>query len=164
MACTSNETLCVLLQHVGPSNTASDAATALLLLLLMVTIMMLLLLAPTIWSASMMTVLMENLRLQKLKRSSRLGPSRSMTMTLYSPSTPYHFKAGIPAAWVQVRGRGGSAGLVRSVHAVCAFPLQQTYLRPGKSCTALIHRAAVGDVLWWTPGERGGGKLVCSVP
>lgn len=36
----------------------------------------------TIWSARSSTVLRLNLREQKLKRSSRLGPSSSMTMTL----------------------------------------------------------------------------------
>lgn len=40
-----------------------------------------------------------------LKRSSRLGPSRSMTMTLYSPSTPYHRRPGMPA--VESVGGGG---------------------------------------------------------
>lgn len=38
--------------------------------------------ALTIWSASSSTVLRLNLREQKLKRSSRLGPSSSMTITL----------------------------------------------------------------------------------
>jgi hypothetical protein len=38
--------------------------------------------ALTNWSASMSTVFRLNFRLQKLKRSSKLGPSRSMTMTL----------------------------------------------------------------------------------
>ena len=56
----------------------------------------------TIWSASMTTVLTENLRLQKLKRSSKLGPNKSMTITLYSPSTPYHLRLGMPAACVRV--------------------------------------------------------------
>jgi hypothetical protein len=37
---------------------------------------------PTNWSASMRTVFRLNFRLQKLKRSSRLGPRRSSTMTL----------------------------------------------------------------------------------
>ncbi len=55
----------------------------------------------TIWSASMSTVLTENFRLQKLKRSSKLGPSRSMTMTLYSPSTPYHRRLGMPAGRIR---------------------------------------------------------------
>ena len=36
----------------------------------------------TIWSARSSTVLRLNLREQKLKRSSRLGPSSSMTITL----------------------------------------------------------------------------------
>lgn len=57
----------------------------------------------TIWSASISTVLTENLRLQKLNRSSRLGPSRSMTITLYSPSTPYHRRLGIPAVGARAR-------------------------------------------------------------
>ena len=52
------------------------------------------------WSASISTVFTVNLLLQKLKRSSKLGPSRSMTITLYSPSIPYHRRFGIPAATV----------------------------------------------------------------
>ncbi|MFS7888456.1 hypothetical protein Hanom_Chr00s000001g01595291 [Helianthus anomalus] len=34
-----------------------------------------------------------------LKRSSRLGPSRSMAMALYSPSTPNHLRLGTPASF-----------------------------------------------------------------
>ena len=37
---------------------------------------------PIIWSANMRTVFMVNLLEQKLKRSSKLGPKRSMTNTL----------------------------------------------------------------------------------
>lgn len=37
---------------------------------------------PTNWSASIRTVFRLNFRLQKLKRSSRLGPNKSRTMTL----------------------------------------------------------------------------------
>ena len=37
---------------------------------------------PTSWSANSKTVLSENLRLQKLNKSSRLGPRRSRTMAL----------------------------------------------------------------------------------
>ena len=44
------------------------------------------------WSASIRTVFIENLREQKLKRSSRLGPRRSMTNALYSFSCPYHLQ------------------------------------------------------------------------
>jgi hypothetical protein len=46
----------------------------------------------------MRTVFKENFLLQKLKRSSRLGPNKSRTKTLYSPSTPNHLMFGIPAA------------------------------------------------------------------
>jgi hypothetical protein len=38
------------------------------------------------WSASRSTVFRLNLREQKLKRSSKLGPNSSMTITLKSPS------------------------------------------------------------------------------
>ena len=40
------------------------------------------------WSASRRTVLRLSFLLQKLKRSSRLGPNSSITITLYSPSHP----------------------------------------------------------------------------
>ena len=52
----------------------------------------------TIWSASIKTVFKENFLPQKLNRSSRLGPNKSITRTLYSPSIPYHLTFGIPAA------------------------------------------------------------------
>ena len=52
----------------------------------------------TSWSASISTVFSENLRLQKLNKSSRLGPSKSSTMMLYSPSTPNQRTLGMPAA------------------------------------------------------------------
>ena len=48
------------------------------------------------WSANNNTVLRLNLREQKLNRSSRLGPSSSITITLKSPSDPHHFMVGIP--------------------------------------------------------------------
>ena len=48
------------------------------------------------WSARSRTVFKLNLREQKLKRSSRLGPSNSMTITLKSPSDPHHLMVGIP--------------------------------------------------------------------
>lgn len=44
---------------------------------------------PIIWSANIKTVLIVNLREQKVKRSSRDGPKRSITRTLYSRSVPY---------------------------------------------------------------------------
>uniref|UniRef100_A0A2P2M2R9 Casein kinase I-like n=1 Tax=Rhizophora mucronata TaxID=61149 RepID=A0A2P2M2R9_RHIMU len=44
----------------------------------------------------MRTDFRDSFLLQKLNRSSRLGPSRSITRTLYSPSTPNHFTFGIP--------------------------------------------------------------------
>jgi hypothetical protein len=50
----------------------------------------------TSWSASMRTVLRLNLRLQKLKRSSRLGPNNSITITLKSPSILKYRTYGIP--------------------------------------------------------------------
>lgn len=43
---------------------------------------------PIIWSANIRTVFIVNRREQKLKRSSREGPSRSITRTLYSFSWP----------------------------------------------------------------------------
>lgn len=52
----------------------------------------------TIWSASMSTLFTVSFLLQKLNRSSKLGPSRSITMTLYSPSIPYQRRFGMPAA------------------------------------------------------------------
>lgn len=42
----------------------------------------------TICFATMTTVLMENFRLQWSNRSSKLGPSRSMTRMLWRPSCP----------------------------------------------------------------------------
>jgi len=42
----------------------------------------------TICFATMTTVLIENLRLQWSKRSSKLGPSKSMTRMLWRPSWP----------------------------------------------------------------------------
>lgn len=50
----------------------------------------------TSWSASINTVLRLNLRLQYWNRSSRLGPRRSITITLYSPSLPKYRTSGIP--------------------------------------------------------------------
>jgi hypothetical protein len=44
----------------------------------------------TSWSARSKTVLSENLRLQKLKRSSSEGPSRSITMAFYGQSQDVH--------------------------------------------------------------------------
>ena len=44
--------------------------------------------ARTIWSASMMTVLTENLREHVLKQSSSDGPSSSITMQLWPCSVP----------------------------------------------------------------------------
>lgn len=46
---------------------------------------------PT-WSASIRTVFKLNFLSQKLKRSSKLGPSRSITIILCSFSVPYHLK------------------------------------------------------------------------
>lgn len=50
----------------------------------------------TSWSANIKTVFSDNFRLQKLNKSSNDGPKRSMTMMLYSPSTPYHRTFGMP--------------------------------------------------------------------
>lgn len=50
----------------------------------------------------MRTVLRDNFLLQKLNKSSRLGPSKSITRTLYSPSTPDHFAFGIPASKLKI--------------------------------------------------------------
>ena len=50
----------------------------------------------TIWSANISTVFNENFLPQYTKRSSRLGPSKSRTSTLSSPSIPDHFMLGIP--------------------------------------------------------------------
>ena len=58
----------------------------------------------TICFAAMQTVLMLNLRAQRSKRSSRLGPRRSMTRTLWRPSCPKWWTWGTPAV---ERGRGG---------------------------------------------------------
>ena len=48
------------------------------------------------WSASSNTVFKLNLLEQKLNKSSKEGPSSSMTITLKSPSDPHHFMVGIP--------------------------------------------------------------------
>mmetsp|Transcript_51346 Transcript_51346/g.107232 ORF Transcript_51346/g.107232 Transcript_51346/m.107232 type:complete len:200 (-) Transcript_51346:113-712(-) len=50
----------------------------------------------SICSPTMSTVFRPNRRLQKLKRSSREGPRRSMTMMLLSPSVPAHVISGMP--------------------------------------------------------------------
>lgn len=47
---------------------------------------------PIIWSASIRTVFMVKRRLQKLKRSSREGPKRSITKILYCCSWPNHLE------------------------------------------------------------------------
>lgn len=47
-------------------------------------------LARPTWSANMSTVFIVNFLEQKLKRSSKLGPSKSITNTLYSLSWPNH--------------------------------------------------------------------------
>uniref|UniRef100_A0A6B0U6B5 Uncharacterized protein n=1 Tax=Ixodes ricinus TaxID=34613 RepID=A0A6B0U6B5_IXORI len=52
---------------------------------------------PIIWSKSISTVFIVKRLEQKLNRSSRLGPSRSMTRTLYERSVPNHFVCGIPS-------------------------------------------------------------------
>lgn len=51
---------------------------------------------PTNWSASKRTVLSENLRLQKLNKSSSEGPSKSRTMQLKSHSVPNQRTKGMP--------------------------------------------------------------------
>lgn len=48
------------------------------------------------WSASRSTVLREKRREQKLNKSSKEGPSNSITITLQSPSDPHHLIAGMP--------------------------------------------------------------------
>ena len=48
------------------------------------------------WSASRRTVFRLNLLEQKLNKSSREGPSSSITITLKSPSDPHHLIVGIP--------------------------------------------------------------------
>lgn len=50
----------------------------------------------TIWSANSKTLLSENFLPQYTNKSSRLGPSKSRTSTLSSPSIPDHFMPGIP--------------------------------------------------------------------
>ena len=50
----------------------------------------------TIWSASMSTVLRLNFLVHAEKRSSRLGPSNSMTTTLQRFSHPNHYILGNP--------------------------------------------------------------------
>lgn len=47
---------------------------------------------PTIWSANISTVLVVNLRVQKLNKSSSEGPNKSITRTLYDLSCPYHLQ------------------------------------------------------------------------
>ena len=54
----------------------------------------------TICRAAMHTVLIENLRPHMSKRSSRLGPRRSMTRMLCRPSWPKWYICGMPAACV----------------------------------------------------------------
>ena len=56
----------------------------------------------TIWSASMRTVLSENFLSQKLNRSSRLGPNKSMTRMQYSCSIPNHLTFGMPAERIKI--------------------------------------------------------------
>ena len=48
------------------------------------------------WSANNRTVFKLKRLEQKLKRSSKLGPSNSITITLKSPSDPHHLMVGIP--------------------------------------------------------------------
>ena len=55
------------------------------------------------WSASNSTVLRLNRLEQKLKRSSKLGPSNSITITLKSPSEPHHLIVGIPTPPCMIR-------------------------------------------------------------
>lgn len=50
----------------------------------------------TIWSANISTVFSENFLPQYTNKSSKLGPSKSRTSTLSSPSTPDHLMPGIP--------------------------------------------------------------------
>ena len=55
---------------------------------------------------------MEKRREQKLKRSSRDGPSRSMTSTLYCFSWPYHLQCTTHPGYQQFKhvGRGRHGG------------------------------------------------------
>jgi hypothetical protein len=50
----------------------------------------------TNWSANSKTVLRENFLLQKLNKSSKEGPSKSITIVLYSNSAPKWRTKGIP--------------------------------------------------------------------
>ena len=82
---------------------------------------------------------MVNLRLQKLNRSSRLGPKRSKTITLYSPSIPYHRMLGMPAA-------------KDSQNVEPLFPIQSKYLSSSSSMQGMMFTLLIqGD----TKGDSG---------
>ena len=104
-------------------------------------------LAQTICFAAMQTVLMENLRPHMSNRSSRLGPRRSMTRMLWSPSCPKWYICGIPSGvcvwggtnervvgctgeWTYDNRRGcGRSGTHRAVGVPlpCAAPAQKVF-------------------------------------
>lgn len=76
-----------------------------------------------------------NLREQKLKRSSKLGPRRSITNTLYSFSVPYHLSGSAINATDK-----DNATLTRTLCAECPH-------LPEEFCTALTRTVVVGAAL-----------------
>ena len=104
-----------------------------------------------IWSATINTVFSENCRLQKLNRSSREGPSRSMTMQLYSPSTPYQITLGTPMPPAKI------------LYSFVSYSSWGCLVRADSSLTATsssvsMFRAKSKD-LGWGGGEKGKGGL-----
>ena len=82
----------------------------------------------TIWSNIIRTDFNEIFLYVRLKRSSREGPSKSMTITFLPPSNPQKYRFGIPAEKEKIKSLIGKDEKVQqwivSRQNECTFPLE----------------------------------------